>query len=112
MSRKRRSSANTRRLQFEQFEKRLVMSAQAIAPDIVQLLPELEQVAPAVTGQDVVIQTNDAIDNLTLQNAAGEAAQIAAEYGFDGSGQTVAVIDTGIAYDLSLIHISEPTRPY
>ena len=99
MSRKRRSSANTRRLQFEQFEKRLVMSAQAIAPDIVQLLPELEQVAPAVTGQEVVIQTNDAIDNLTLQNAAGQAAQIAAEYGFDGSGQTVAVIDTGIAYD-------------
>ena len=99
MSRKRRSSANTRRLQFEQFEKRLVMSAQAIAPDIAQLLPELEQVSPAVTSQDVVIQTNDAIDNLTLQNAAGEAAQIAAEYGFDGSGQTVAVIDTGIAYD-------------
>ena len=99
MSRKRRSSANTRRLQFEQFEKRLVMSAQAIAPDIVQLLPELEQVAPAITGQDIVVQTNDAIDNLTLQNAAGEAAQIAAEYGFDGSGQTVAVIDTGIAYD-------------
>ena len=99
MSRKRRSSANTRRLQFEQFEKRLVMSAQAIAPDIAQLLPELEQVSPAATGQDVVIQTNDAIDNLTLQNAAGEAAQIAAEYGFDGSGQTVAVIDTGIAYD-------------
>ena len=99
MSRKRRSSANTRRLQFEQFEKRLVMSAQAIAPDIAQLLPELEQVAPAVTGQEVVIQTNDAIDNLTLQNAAGQAAQIAAEYGFDGSGQTVAVIDTGIAYD-------------
>jgi len=99
MSRKRRSSANTRRLQFEQFEKRLVMSAQAIAPDIAQLLPELEQVSPAVTAQDVVIQTNDAIDNLTLQNAAGEAAQIAAEYGFDGSGQTVAVIDTGIAYD-------------
>ena len=99
MSTKRRSSANTRRLQFEQFEKRLVMSAQAIAPSIAQLLPELEQVAPAITGQDVVIQTNDAIDNLTLQNAAGEAAQIAAEYGFDGSGQTVAVIDTGIAYD-------------
>ena len=99
MSRKRRSSANTRRLQFEQFEKRLVMSAQAIAPDIAQLLPELEQVAPAITGQDIVVQTNDAIDNLTLQNAAGEAAQIAAEYGFDGSGQTVAVIDTGIAYD-------------
>lgn len=99
MSKKRRSSANTRRLQFEQFEKRLVMSAQAIAPDIAQLLPELEQASPAITGQDVVVQANDAIDNLTLENAAAQAAQIAAEYGFDGSGQTVAVIDTGIAYD-------------
>ena len=93
------SAANSRRLQFEQFEKRLVMSAQAVAPDIAQLLPELEQASPMATGQDVVIQTNDAIANPTLANAAAEAAQIAAEYGFDGSGQTVVVIDTGIAYD-------------
>ena len=99
MSKKRRSSANTRRLQFEQFEKRLMMSAEAIAPDIAQLLPELEHVSPAITGQDVVIQTNDSIGNLSLENAAGDAARLAAEYGFDGSGQTVAVIDTGIAYD-------------
>ena len=98
-SKKRRSDSNSRRLQFEQFEKRLVMSAQAIAPDIAQLLPELEQASPMVTGQDVVIQTNDSIANPTLENAAAEAAQIAAEYGFDGSGQTVAVIDTGIAFD-------------
>ena len=99
MSRKRRSGANSRRLQFEQFEKRLVMSAQAIAPDIAQLLPELEQASPAITAQDVVIQTNDSIANPTLENAAAQAAQIAAEYGFDGTGQTVAVIDTGIAFD-------------
>ena len=75
------------------------MSAEAIAPDIAQLLPELEHVSPAITGQDVVIQTNDSIGNLSLENAAGDAARLAAEYGFDGSGQTVAVIDTGIAYD-------------
>ena len=99
MSNNRRSSANTRRLQFEQFEKRLVMSAQAVAPGIAELLPELELSSPATTGQDVVIQTNDSIGNLSLQNAAGDAARIAAEYGFDGAGQTVAVIDTGIAYD-------------
>lgn len=99
MSNNRRSSANTRRLQFEQFEKRLVMSAQAVAPGIAELLPELELSSPATTGQDVVIQTNDSIGNLTLENAAGDAARIAAEYGFDGAGQTVAVIDTGIAYD-------------
>ena len=101
MSKKRHTAANSRRLQFEQFEKRLVMSAQAVAPDIAQLLPELEQASPLITGQDVVIQTNDAIGtaNASLEYAAAEAAQIAAEYGFDGSGQTVAVIDTGIAYD-------------
>ena len=99
MSKKRRSAANSRRLQFEQFEKRLVMSAQAIAPDIAQLLPELNQASPMVTGQDVVIQTNDSIGNSSLENAAAEAAQIAAEYGFNGAGQTVAVIDTGIAFD-------------
>ena len=99
MSKKSRSAANSRRLQFEQFEKRLVMSAQAIAPDIAQLLPELEQASPLVTGQDVVIQTNDSIASSSLENAAAEAAQIAAEYGFNGSGQTVAVIDTGIAFD-------------
>ena len=99
MSKQRQSAANSRRLQFEQFEKRLVMSAQAIAPDIAQLLPELEQASPLAIGQDVVIQTNDSIANPSLENAAAEAAQIAAEYGFDGSGQTVAVIDTGIAFD-------------
>ena len=99
MSKKCRSAANSRRLQFEQFEKRLVMSAQAIAPDIAQLLPELTQASPMELGQDVVIQTNDLIANPSLENAAAEAAQIAAEYGFDGTGQTVAVIDTGIAFD-------------
>ena len=30
----------------------------------------------------------------------------------NGSGVVIGIIDTGIDYRLSLIHISEPTRPY
>ena len=73
-----------RKLQFEQFEQRIVMTAQAVA----SLLPEMDIVAPAIIQQEV------------LEGAqANEASELAAEYGFDGSGQTVAVIDSGIAWD-------------
>ena len=99
MSKKRRGGAHERRLQFEQFEKRLVMSGQSIAPDIVALLPELELTAPAITQQEVAIQTNDSIANSSLENAAADAANIAAEFGLNGAGQTIAVIDSGIAWD-------------
>ena len=75
------------------------MSGQTIAPDIADLLPELQVTAPAITGQEVAIQTNDAIANPSLENAAMLAADIAAEYGLDGTGQTIAVIDSGIAWD-------------
>lgn len=99
MSRKRRGGAHERRLQFEQFEKRLVMSGQSIAPDIIALLPELELTAPAITQQEVSIQTNDSIANPGLENAAANAANIAAQFGLNGSGQTIAIIDSGIAWD-------------
>lgn len=75
------------------------MTGQSIAPDIVALLPELEMTAPAITQQEVAIQTNDAIANSSLENAAADAANIAAEFGLDGAGQTIAVIDSGIAWD-------------
>ena len=73
-----------RKLQFEQFEQRLVMSAQAVG----SLLPELDVASPAITQQSV-----------TLEDAGTRAANLAAQYGFDGAGQTVAVIDSGIAFD-------------
>jgi subtilisin family serine protease len=101
MSKKRRGGVNERRLQFEQFEKRLVMSGQSIAPDIVAILPELELTAPAITQQEVAIQSNEGVANPGLENAAAQAAHIAAEYGLDGAGQTIAVIDSGIAWDHS-----------
>ncbi len=79
-----RTNSQTRRLQFEQFEKKLVMSAQAVA----SLLPEID-VAESVLTQQVV----------SLEDAGTQASSLAMEYGFDGSGQTVAVIDSGIAWD-------------
>ena len=84
MPRRRNETSQQRRLRFEQFEKRLVMSAQAVA----SVLPELESLAPEVT-QEV----------FSLADASTQAANIAAEYGFDGAGQTVVVIDSGIAFD-------------
>ncbi len=85
MSSKIDNASQERRLKYEQFEKRLVMSAQAVT----SLLPELEIAAPAITQQLV------ALDHA----ATTQASDIAAEYGLDGTGQTVAVIDSGIAWD-------------
>ena len=83
------SESTKRRLKFEEFEQRLVMSAQAVG----SILPELDVAAPAITQQEVTL------DNASSENAHTQAAGVAAEYGFDGAGQTVAVIDSGIAWD-------------
>ncbi len=82
-----RQSNNERRRRFEQFEQRLVMSAQGIsaaAPDIDQLIEEL---VPATVDSSLVDSVNDS------------SSSTAEAYGFDGSGQTIAVIDSGIAWD-------------
>ena len=84
--------AEQRRLQFEQFEQRIVMSAQAVA----SVLPELDIASPLITEQAVELQPQS---ELSLGDASTVASEIAAEYGFDGAGQTVAVIDSGIAWD-------------
>jgi hypothetical protein len=89
MSKFRYESSEQRKARFEQFEQRLVMSAQAIT----HLLSELEVSAPPLTHQ-VVAQLNQGQESPTAA-----AARVAAEYGFDGRGQTVAVIDSGIAWD-------------
>ncbi len=81
---KRNDTSQDRRLRFEQFEQRLVMSAQAVA----SLLPELNIASPAITQQSV-----------SLESPTKQASDIAAQYGLDGKGQTVAVIDSGIAWD-------------
>ncbi len=89
MARFRHESPEQRQARFEQFEQRLVMSAQAVA----SILPELEIAAPAITQQVV---THPLLNNVA---ATTQAADIARQYGFDGAGQTVAVIDSGIAWD-------------
>lgn len=78
-----RQSKNERRRRFEQFEQRLVMSAQGIGaepPDLNQLV---EEIAPLVT---------DISTDAGLTTAGNNSA-------FDGSGQTIAIIDSGIAFD-------------
>lgn len=69
------------------------MSAQSIA----QLAPQL---------QDIDVTANDQIETTSLELASLNDAheqtgvdQVHADYGFDGSGQTVAIIDSGIAWD-------------
>jgi subtilisin family serine protease len=84
MPRRRNETSEQRRLRFEQFEKRLVMSAQAVA----SLVPDVEIAGTEITQQVV-----------SLESPTTQAANVAAQYGFDGSGQTVAVIDSGIAWD-------------
>ena len=74
-----------RRLKFEQFEKRLVMSAQAVAG----ILPEID--APSTA----LVQAFGTWDSSSTQHAS----DVASHYGLDGTGQTVAVIDSGIAWD-------------
>jgi hypothetical protein len=90
MPRLRHASSEQRKACFEQFEQRLVMSAQTVAA----LLPELQLAGPALT-QQVISQPL----NMTSVSPTTAAAAIAAQYGFDGHGQTVAVIDSGIAWD-------------
>ena len=81
---------------FEEFESRIVMSAQAVAsvlPDAdIDSTSDLDTVQPAAIVSSVNTQAND-ISPTTA------AAQLAQQYGLDGTGQTIAVIDTGIAFD-------------
>ena len=135
MSNQRRRSQQ-RLARFEQFEKRMMMTADPV----VSLLPPMdlsltrepmtaevaaEFVAPIAPSefpaveltlnQDVAIApqsvdsaasllTDPTVESVTqvaqlTNNPVAEAAAIGARFGFDGSGQTIAVIDSGIAYD-------------
>lgn len=73
---------------FETLESRLVLSAQGLTdlPDVTMDIPVSEQVeTAAVTLDSVHDQTG--------------VRQVHDQYGFDGQGQTVVVIDSGIAWD-------------
>ncbi len=82
---------------FEEFESRIVMSAQAVAT----VLPDADiqaddSVHSAVAPAAIVQALNNRANTLSPTTAA---AQLAQQYGLDGTGQTIAVIDTGIAFD-------------
>ncbi len=86
--------ANERMRRFEEFEQRLVMSA---AP-----LSDLGLAVAALNidnaGVDVAAQFELATQLNDIHSETGVEA-IHQDYGFDGTGQTVAVIDSGIAWD-------------
>ena len=135
MSNQRRQSQQ-RLARFEQFEKRLMMSADPVLslepaldlslhrePMIAEVASEfVAPVAPSeFPGVELTANQNVPIDQQSLQAAesliaqptiesitqvaqlsnspVSEAAAIGERFGFDGSGQTIAVIDSGIAYD-------------
>jgi hypothetical protein len=87
MSRSDLETKEQRLRSFEQFEQRLVMSAQSVAAVMPDIDAPVDPQSTAIMG-DVEHATD-----------AAEAAHIASQYGFDGSGQTIAVIDSGIAWD-------------
>ncbi len=75
-----------RRLQFESFEPRIVFSVDPIVSDL-PFQAELDASA------------NTAQYSLLDAHASTGAEYVFQDYGFDGQGQTVAVIDSGIAWD-------------
>ena len=80
-----------RQPRFESFEDRLAMSAQPAAP--LPLPLELDAARDLQTQATRVASAAADVHNLTGVNYARN------NFGLDGRGQTVAVIDSGIAYD-------------
>jgi len=80
-----------RRLRLERLEPRLVMSAGSLLPHS----PTLE--APALASQQTYAEA--APGSLAATHAATGLSHVRSNYGFEGGGQTIAVIDTGIAWD-------------
>ncbi len=78
-----RSELDFREWRFETCEERLALSVQPVAD---------------FWYDTTVTQTNDSGPPL-LELAANDLANLRAQYGLSGVGQTVAVIDSGIAYD-------------
>jgi Subtilase family len=82
-----KNSRPFRQLGFDRFEERIVMAGQPVTDVAVQAVepPPIQTFAAA-------LQTTAIPDQFGL-------SQMREQYGLDGKGQTVAVIDTGIAWD-------------
>jgi len=95
MSRSLPSNRQSRLSRFEEFEKRLVMSAQAVA----SVLPDFDAATEPQNTSDQVDVTTFADTQSTNLSTTAAAAAIGQSWGLDGTGQTIAIIDTGIAFD-------------
>lgn len=93
MSESNNSENLNKQCDFEQLEDRRVFSGQSIADIAVET-----QVTENVLGADSLSQIEVTTASLAT-DAISDARYVENEYGFDGSGQTVAVIDSGIAWD-------------
>ena len=69
-----------------------------------------------LVSQDGRIIWTEPVGEMVVHNAVARAitgvanVDLSGTFTLDGSGEMLAIADTGL--DLSLIHISEPTRPY
>ena len=90
------SKNNNRVGRFEEFESRIVMSAQAVASVLPDVDLQSDTDSSAVAPSAIVSSANTQANDISPTTAA---AQLAQQYGLDGTGQTIAVIDTGIAFD-------------
>lgn len=95
---------------FEHLEPRVVMSAQAVASVLPDVAVEPGNAADAIAARNLAPQHAQAdVTTMAATSATAAAnsslspttaaAQLALQYGLDGTGQTIAVIDTGIAFD-------------
>ena len=84
--------ASFRSWRYETFEDRLALSAQPVA-DFAHNLAAHSIVEPSSTVQQPLLQ------QLAEGHGWTDLAAARAQYGLYGEGQTVAVIDSGIAYD-------------
>lgn len=71
------------------------MSAQSVA----SVLPDYGDEASSAAPQDQVEVSTFAQSQTSTLSTTAEAAAIGERYGLDGTGQTIAIIDTGIAFD-------------
>ena len=103
-----------RRSRIEVFEERLALSAQSIAHQglgagldtrLDQHFAELTPVEPSEADPETDVggqlsqHDTSLLPQLANANLQSGVEYVHATYGFEGSGQTVAIIDSGIAYD-------------
>ena len=88
MSSPRHKSALQRTPKYESFESRIVFSVDSVVADLaLQVELDLRELP------DTAIQFS-----LSDAHESTGAEYVFNDYGFDGSGQTIAVIDSGIAW--------------